>query len=412
MRLVRQSVIKRSSPAYTRVEHLCHLSKNLYNAALYMIKQKYESDGTYLSYYDLWKIMCETNNSDYRALQNSQSQQTLKLVDQNYKSFFKSLKSKNVKRKVSPPKYLKKNGLYTVVCATNGFSQKKLSQGIINPGKTDIEIPFTGIDPDSIQQVKFVPKNGYIMMEVIYNIEDHESLPDNGNYMAIDLGIKNLATCTTTIDKPFIINGKGLCSINQYYNKEKSRIQSELEKKNGKKTSKRLQNLTNKRNRKIKDQLHKASRYIIDYAVSRHVNTIIIGKNDGWKQDVNIGEINNQNFVCIPHTQFVNMLQYKAELAGIRVVLTEESYTSLCSFVDKESIRFHKIYAGKRTKTKTFVTSKGMIMNADVNGSLNIMRKGLMKINASDDAAYHCEPVGRGFIVNPVKISDFTKFKE
>lgn len=412
MELVRQAVIRRSNPAYAGLERLCHLSKNLYNAALYMIRQRYTLDGTYMGYYDVDKAMKESGNPDYRAMQSSQSQQTLRLLDQAYKGFFKSLKSQNVEHRVCPPKYLKKDGRYTVICTKNGFSQKKIMMGIINPGKTDIEIPFTGIDPFSIQQVRFVPKNGYILMEVVYKVEDQEPLKDNGNYMAIDLGVKNLATCTTTVDRPFIINGRCLCSINQYYNKEKAKIQSELAIKNGKKTSRKLQTLTNKRDRKVKDTLHKASRYIIDYAVSRHVNTIIIGKNDGWKQDVSIGRTKNQNFVCIPHSTFIDMISYKAKLAGITVIIMEESYTSKCSFIDREEICKHAQYAGARTKTKTFITSKGMIMNADVNGSLNIMRKGLLKINASDDAAYTCEPVGRGFIVNPVKISDFTKYRD
>lgn len=404
MELAQRSIIKSNDSNYKELEHLCHLAKNLYNAGLYAIKQQYEKDKSYLGYYELDKKFRLENNIDYRALQNSQAQQVLRMLDKTYSSFFSSLKSNKIKHRVNSPKYLKKDGKYTLVCTSVGLSQKKLHQNIVCPGKTKLNIRFSNIVPDKIQQVRFIPKTNYIVMEIVYKVNEKQIKENNNKYLAIDLGLKNLATCATNVDKPFIINGRPLCSMNQFYNKEKAKIQNELEKKNKKKSSKKLQNLTLKRNNKVKDYLHKSSRKIIDYAVDRQINTIIIGKNDCWKQDINLAKKNNQNFVQIPHSQFVSMLQYKAKLEGINVILTEESYTSKCSFLDREEICKHETYAGKRTTTKLFKIANGSLINADVNGSLNIMRKGLKKLNASDDVLYDSGPVSRGLVVNPVKI--------
>ena len=403
MELVQQSIIKSNDSSYKELEHLCHLAKNLYNAGLYVIKQQYEKDKTYLNYYDIDKKFKLENNVDYRAIQAAQAQQVLRMLDNTYSSFFASIKSEKVP-KARPPKYLAKDGKYTLVCTAVGLSQKKLHQNIICPGKTKLNIRFSNINPNKIQQVRFIPKTNYIVMEIVYKVDEKQLKDDNSKYLSIDLGLKNLATCTTNVEKPFIINGRPICSMNQFYNKEKTKIQGELEKKNKKKSSKKLQNLTLKRNNKVKDYLHKSSRKIIDYVVDRQINTIIIGKNDCWKQDINLGKKNNQNFVQIPHSQFVSMLQYKAKLEGINIILTEESYTSKCSFLDKEEICKHEEYVGKRTTTKLFQTKTGLKLNADVNGSLNIMRKGLKKLNASDDVLYDSRPVSRGLVVNPVKI--------
>ena len=404
MELVQQSIIKSNDSNYKELEHLCHLAKNLYNAGLYAIRQQYEKDKTYLNYYALDRKFKLENNVDYRALQAAQAQQVLRMLDKAYSSFFSSIKSEKV-TKTRLPKYLVKDGKYVLICTSVGLSQKKLNQNIICPGKTKLNIKFSNVDPNKIQQVRFIPKTNYIVMEIVYKVDEKQLKENNRNYLAIDLGLKNLATCTTNIEKPFIINGRPLCSMNQFYNKEKAKIQSELEKKNKKKSSKKLQNLTLKRNNKIKDYLHKSSRKIIDYVVDRQINTIIIGKNDCWKQDINLGKKNNQSFVQIPHSQFVSMLQYKAKLEGINVILTKESYTSKCSFLDREEICKHDSYAGKRTTIKLFQTKRGLKLNADVNGSLNIMRKGLEKINASDDVLYESGPVSRGLVVNPVKIN-------
>lgn len=242
-------------------------------------------------------------------------------------------------------------------------------------------------------------------MEVIYESSVKELLKDNKRYMSIDLGVNNLATCASNVAVAFIVNGKPIKSINQYYNRKKAILQSELEIKNKKKSSRRIQNLTLKRHNKIKDYFHKASRYIVNHLVNQSINTLIIGKNDGWKQETNIGSLNNQKITAIPHNTFISMLKYKCELKGINVVIQEESYTSKCSFFDNDFIPTYGIdddmfkSSGKRTYRGLFKSVKCLI-NADVNGSLNIMRKAL-NVGCDDLIG----PASRGFVVNPVKIN-------
>jgi putative transposase len=174
--------------------------------------------------------------------------------------------------------------------------------------------------------------------------------------------------------KPIILNGKPCKSINQYYNKKIAFFKSILTTEN-KKISTRVLNLTLKRDNKIKDYLHKSSRYIVNHLISNQINTLIIGKNKEWKKEINIGKRNNQNFVQLPHSIFISMLEYKCKLLGIRVIITEESYTSKCSFLDNEAICKHSNYLGKKVKRGLFKSFQGKYINADLNGSLNILKK-------------------------------------
>ena len=221
---------------------------------------------------------------------------------------------------------------------------------------------------------------------------------DNGNYLGIDIGLDNLASCVSNTGSCFIINGRPLKSINQYYNKRLSYLKSKL--KDNKHTSKQIRSLTNKRNNKIKDYLHKASRILVNHVVSNGINTIIIGHNKYWKQEINIGKRNNQNFVSIPFNMFISMVSYKATLEGINVKIVEESYTSKCSFLDNEQICKHESYKGRRIKRGLFKTSFGKIINADINGAFNIIRK-------SEKESFDVTMLlkGRGFWWNPVRIS-------
>ena len=196
------------------------------------------------------------------------------------------------------------------------------------------------------------------------------------NFVAgIDIGLNNLVALTSNKPgfQPLIANGRPLKSSNQFYNKHEAELQSQLE--GNRKTSKRITKLSNKRNRKVNHYLHNASRQIINHLVDEGIGTLVIGKNKNWKQEINIGRQNNQNFVSIPHARFVNMLSYKAKLAGTKVITTEEGYTSKCSFLDLEPIDKHEEYAGKRIKRGLFRANDGTLINADVNGSGNIIRK-------------------------------------
>lgn len=373
MQLVEQHIIKKNDNRYKILDEVCFKSKNLYNAALYEIRQHFFNTKQFLNWFSIDKIFKEKKQDDYYSLPCKVSQQTLKLLNQNFKSFFSLLKKKNYTKKKSIPKYLDKSkGRFVAVYTNQAISKKELRNGIIQLSGTDFKIK-TKVDGNSINQVRIVPKNSYYKVEVIYEVEEIEELEDNEKYAAIDLGVNNLATVSFNESKPFIINGKPLKSINQFYNKRKSELQSKLS--GDRKSSNKINSITRKRNNKIKNYLHKASRCIVNHLVSNNVNTLIIGKNDNWKQETNIGKKNNQNFVSIPHSQFVEMISYKCKLVGIAVMMTEESYTSKCSFIDNEEMKHHEEYKGKRIKRGLFRTNEGRLINADLNGSLNIMRK-------------------------------------
>ena len=401
MKLVEQHIIKSNNVFYKELDNLCFLSKNLYNQALYRIRQQFFEDKSFKNYSEVNKELHDENQIDYRALPANTSQETLKLVNQNYSSFFKSLQ-KQIKG-VKIPGYLDKiKGRQIVVYNHMTLPSNLLEKGIIKLPKSNLQFKTK---QKNIRQVRIVPKNNYIVIEVIYEASIKELLKDNKRYMSIDLGIDNLASCSSNVNKSFIINGKPVKSINQYYNKKKANLQSELELKNKKKSSKQIQNLTLKRNNKIKDYFHKASKYIVNQLVSQSINTLIIGKNDGWKQETNIGKKNNQNFVNIPHQMFINQLKYKCQLEGINVVEQEESYTSKVSFFDNDFIPTYQVndelfnHSGKRIKRGLYKTSSGLVLNADINGSLNIMRKYLNEV--CDEII---SPANRGLVMNPVKI--------
>ena len=236
-------------------------------------------------------------------------------------------------------------------------------------------------------------------MEVVYEIDDVKMKPDNKNYAAIDLGVSNLATATSNVIPSFIINGRPVKSINQYYNKKKAVLQSKL---TNSKTSKRIDRLGQKRHNKIRDYFHKSSSYIVNQLDSNHINTLIIGKNKGWKQDIKLGTENNQKKITsIPFNQFIQMLQYKCRLKGINVIIREESYTSKSSFLDRDPIPNLKDtnipnFSGTRIHRGLYRSKKG-ILNSDVNGSLNILRKEV------GDVIYN-QPI-EGLVFNPIRIS-------
>ena len=397
MRLTRTTYIKNTDPNYKDILDICHLSKNLYNAALYTLRQRFFETKKYISYAKVDQIFKSIDNPDYRALPSQTAQQTLRMVDSAYKSFFNSIK-KGLRARI--PGYLDKNGYYIAVFTNQQLSHKLLKEGIIKLPKSNITL-HTDIK-DNIKQVRFVPRDKYIRMEVVYDIKEPIVRPDNGRYISIDLGINNLATVASNVLRPIIINGQPIKSENQYYNKQKSKLQAHLPK--GIHISNRIRRLTAKRNNVIKDYMHKASSYIVNQiADSSSICTIAIGYNKGWKQDTNMGKANNQKFTSIPYLQFVSMIEYKAKLKGIRTVRVNESYTSKSSFFDNDTLPSGKadkdhIFSGKRVSRGLYHTKSGWYINADVNGALNIMRRAL-KVT-SDDL-----PAGRGFVSNPVRIN-------
>lgn len=402
IKLVEKHKIKSTHKFYSELDNLCFLSKNLYNKANYIIRQSFVKEQKYLNYNHIQKQL--QNDSDYKALPSKVSQQVLMLLDKNWKSFFKAIKdySKNKSKYKGRPKLPnykhKTTGRNILIYTIQAISKIELKKGIVKLSGSNIRIKTNQID---IQQVRIIPRNKEFIIEVIYNKQIDNLELNKDNIISIDIGLNNLATITSNKEgfKPLIINGRTLKSINQYYNKKQAKLHSFI---GNKGKSNKLTKLTNKRNNKISDYIHKASRKIIDICIFNDIGQIIIGKNKQWKQEINIGSKNNQAFVNIPHSIFIDMICYKAKLFGIDVILTEESYTSKCSFLDNEPICKHETYLGKRVKRGLFKSSKGIKINADCNGSLNILRKVIPNFNINN-----IKNGIQGIVVSPIRLNPY-----
>ena len=310
------------------------------------------------------------------------------------------------------PKYKDKiKGRNLIIIRGDINVSKVKSDGIHLPKRLNLSVIKSHKikEQKQLNQIRIIPYTGCYKLEIIYEVTKKE-FKETGNKAAIDLGLNNLSVLTATNSKSIIINGKPLKSMNQYYNKKKAKIQSKQKKykiiktdKEGKETeiikqkkSKKIDFLTLKRDNKIKDYLHKSSRIVVNYLKANNIDELVIGYNKEWKQEINLGTRNNQNFVNIPFYKYISMIEYKCQLDGIKCSTREESYTSKCSSIDLEIISKHDKYKGSRTKRGLFITANGMKINADVNGSLNIGRKEF------GDAFM---PANIGFVVNPVKIT-------
>jgi putative transposase len=395
MQLVEQHVIKRTDPRYQVIDEAAFASKNLYNAANYVIRQAFIHEGVYLCYEEMHTRM--KSHEAYKALPRKVSQQVLRLLHKNWVSCFKAIEA----WKADPSQFLgrpclpkykdKQHGRNLLVYTIQAMSKPALARGKIIPSGLPIVIETR---QHNVDQVRIVPKSGYYVVEVIYEQAETQADVDPALYAGIDIGIDNLATLTSNKVGfvPRLVNGRPLKSINQYYNKRKAELQSILK---DTRFTARMERITNRRTRRIDHYLHTASRHIIDLLVAEGIGTLVIGKNPNWKQEVNIGKRNNQQFVCIPHARFIDMLTYKAKLVGIAVMVTEESYTSKCSFLDREPIGKHEQYLGKRVKRGLFRASDGRTINADTNGAYNIIRKVVPDAFGQRD---------RGCVVHPVRL--------
>lgn len=382
---VEKHVIRKSNKYYGMLDEFCHLSKNLYNHANFVVRNEFAKNEKWIREYDLSKLLHDDNDyPDYKLMPCAQSaQQTIKLVDKNWKSFFASIKDwKSNKSKYlgrpKLPKYLPKDGKFVFVL-TNQQCHVKHNKLVFPKAFNGFTVTPYFLQRDDFvkfNMVRIVPRSERIEVELVYTIESAEMLEDNGRYLGIDIGVDNLATCAREDGSyAFIINGKPLKSMNQFYNKLKSQYQADCKKTSGKDYSHRLRRLDTKRNDKINDYLHKASKKIVDYCIANNVNTIIIGKNKGWKQNANIGKRNNQNFVQIPFARFIEMITYKAKEFGIAVTTTEESYTSGTSFIDNEEPTKGNYNKSRRVHRGLFKSNDGTEINADLNGAYQIIKK-------------------------------------
>lgn len=404
---VEKHIIKQNNLYYPMLCEFAHKSKNLYNHANYLVRNEFTKNNKWLRYNDLDKILkTDLEFDDYRQMPTAQSaQQILKLLEKDWKSFFAAIKdwSKNKDKYLGRPKlpkYKSKNGKHILVLTNQNV---KLRGDVLVFPKT-----FNGfilspqfVNKDnfvSFQQVRFIPNYNSFTVELVYNIKVPDAaLPDNGRYMSVDIGLDNLATVVNNVGlKPIVINGKGLKSINKYYNKQVSHYREVAKRMNNKDYTNRMDSLTRKRNQKIDDYIHKASKYVINYALKNSFNTIVIGNNKQWKQKSSMSKKVNQSFVGIPHMKFIQMIQYKAQNVGLNVILTEESYTSGTSFLDNEEPTKANYNKSRRVYRGLFVSNNGIKINADVNGAYQIMRKVFPK-EKSDGV--------EGVALHPIRVS-------
>lgn len=366
---------------------MCWYSARLYNYGLYYVRHNYFETKTYLAY-PLNYHICKTNEN-YVILPSAIGQQTLKVVDKSFKSFFGLLKASKrgkYRGRISVPGYLPKDGYFQLIVPKNGFQIKddKIYVGISRQlkketGLKSIVLDFpTQIDADTVKEIRIIPqyKATYFKMEVIYEVEEQNLNLNRNNVLGIDIGVNNLATCyDVSNNRAFIMDGKKVKSVNYFWNKQNARLQSIKDKQNTKGYTKQQFLLKRKRENRVKDVLCKTAKYILDYCIENDIGTIVVGHNTGWKQEINLGKRNNQNFVQIPFGYLMSMIEFKCREYGLKYLETQEYYTSKCSAIDNEKVRHHKEYLGKRVKRGLFKSEDGFLINADVNGAINIVRK-------------------------------------
>lgn len=384
-------LIKPDNHNYQAVRTACRLAKSVFNVANYEIRQAFINENKVITHSDVDKALKKSSHDAYKGMPSAASaQRVIQVLGKDWKSFFAAIKDwkKNPEKYKGRPKLPRyADHQKTFVVGRNGF---KIENGYVHlTGANDIGLkPFKIIccdnqsfnekaDKSIVQDIRFVPKGKCYFIEVVYKLRnsDKNILLNKSNVIGVDIGIDNLATIVSNQQgvSPVLINGKVIKSINNKYNRDKALLQSL-----GK--GKHIKSKSLKRDNWINDHLHKVSKRIIDLCLETDTGKIIIGKNKDWKQSINIGKINNQKFVSIPHAELIKKIQYKADVYGIEVIVREESYTSKASAIDLDNIPNYrddspKVFSGRRVKRGLYKSHNGKIINADVNGAINIIRK-------------------------------------
>ncbi|MDY7006863.1 MAG: transposase [Cyanobacteriota bacterium] len=399
MRVVDRHIIRRTHQYWAWCDRLAYLSKNLYNLANYYCRQHFFCTGHSLN---LTKLYHLTKNSDaYRALPTKVSKQIIKCLTKTWHGYFQAIiewlrHPEKFLGKPKIPKYKNKTqGRNVVIYSKESVYKAPLKNGICHLSMSEIKIPVV---VDTVIEVRIVPATSCYIIEVVFEKTNQPQI--HSTYVAgIDLGIDRLVALSTNKPgvKPMLVNGQPLKSVNQLYNKRKAKYQSRLICQ--KKTSRKIEALTYHRNRFVENYLHNTSKLVVNYLVTNRIGTVVIGKNDNWKQGANIGKKNNQNFTQIPHSKLIQQITYKCQLVGIKVIETEESYTSKTSALDLEKPCKHQNYVGKRIKRGLFKSSTGKVINADINGSIQIIRKKFPEaFSAEGIVSCAVQPV----LVNPI----------
>jgi len=390
MQLVEQTIIDRRDSRFREIDQAAFAAKNLYNAANYLVRQSFIFHGLYLDHVKVFHLI--KNHEAYRALPAKVSNSILIQLHKAWVGFFNSREEWNAhpekfRGRPKLPKYKhKEQGRFLLTYDTQALGKRIFKKtGMLVPSGLTCMIPTKITAWERIDQLRIVPRTGFYVVEVVYQQEVERQDVDATLVAAIDLGVNVLAAVTSTKAGfvPRLVSGKPIKSLNQYYNKQREHQQKRLSKGKQKRyTSRALDQLTTKRNRRVQHYLHEASRRIIDLCVREGIGRVVIGKNIFWKQETHMGKQNNQQFVQIPHTRFIEMLRYKGELVGIQVETHEESYTSKASFLDLDPIPTYSpqrqespSFSGKRIARSWYRASDGRVIHADINGSYNVLRK-------------------------------------
>ena len=409
---VKQQIKHLSKEDYKSIKELCHIAKNLTNEAIYNVRQYYFTEDKFLKYEKNYTLLKSSPN--YKELNSNIAQQILKEVDGSFKSFFGLIKlakqGKYSFKDCKMPHYLPKDGYTTLVIGFVRLNGNKLILPFSNNFKkthkvVEITIPPVLLDK-KVKEIRILPKANarYFEIQYIYETECIQRNLNTQNALALDLGVNNLVTAVSSTGKSFIVDGKRLKSINQWFNKENARLQSIKDKQHfGKKPTNRQKAIARDCNNKVNDYMNKAARMIIDYCINNDIGTLIAGYNVTFQRNSHIGKQNNQNFVNIPYGRFRDKLAYMCELNGITYVEQEESYTSKASFWDKDNIPVYNNdnpkeyeFSGNRVHRGLYETANGKTFNADINGALNIMRKSSV---VDMNILY-----GRGEVDTPIRI--------
>lgn len=376
---IEQKVIRQNHPKFKIIDKMCYHSKNLYNEANYVIRQEFINNGIYINYYDI-NYEFKTHDN-YKSCFSQPANCTLRALDKAWKSYFRAIEDWKQNRSKylgmpKPPKYLHKNGRYPWMIPNNQLVYKydKGTIYIRNRLLNDYEWKCRCLG--RIIQVRFIPRGSCYVMEIVYEIDIPNKTTGSNRIAAIDLGVDNLVTMTNNIgSNPIIINGKGIKSINQYYNKRLAKEKSLLKIRHDKDWSRKLDAITFKRYQRIKNYMHNTSSYITKWCVENDIENLVVGKNKEWKQNTSMGKASNQKFIDVPYQILLLQLKYKCENVGIKYIETEESYSSGTSFLDEEEPIKDNYNKSRRIQRGLFKSDSGLLINSDVNGSLQIMKK-------------------------------------
>ena len=389
---IKQQVKHLTKEEYNILRELCRIAKNLTNQAIYNVRQHYLQEKQHLKYESNYHELKNSNN--YKLLNSNMAQQTLKDVDQMFKSFFALIKlAKQGKynfKHIKLPKYLPKNGYSNLIIGqirlrkdniltipfSNAFKKKYET-------KIQIKIPQV-LENKKIKEIQIIPKFNARFFEIqyTYEIQEEDIKLNTNNALAIDLGVNNLCTCITNTGKSFIVDGRKLKSINQFFNKRNAKLQSIKDKQNIKRQTKQQFLISCKRKNRVDDYINKTCRYIINYCLSHDIGTLVIGYNQSFQNKTNLGKKNNQIFTQLPFGKIREKLEYLCKRYNINYILQEESYTSKASFFDNDELPIYNAdnpqtyeFSGKRIKRGLYKTKDNYLFNADCNGALNILRK-------------------------------------